>query len=209
MYQWSITPQLKVELPGYHPTPCLGICGLMFCKSSPCSGNCIHICNNLVVSRKYCFTVVIYWILLLQVFCPFSAVIPKLLNEGMLYGCPMYGWVLSNLVFIDSWWVVDLHVHCHLQQMEASLVRVERYMDLWVYQQVYRSCLILYLLNRIIVVGYFLGLKTYLTPILDLINNTRHEYCLVNQAINSMCKKKKQNEISSHSVALAILVFTV
>lgn len=61
---------------------------------------------------------------------PSSTMIPEPWEEG--YRCPTKGWSFWSLLFFAPWPIVGLCVDHHLLQIEASLMRGERCVNLWV-----------------------------------------------------------------------------
>lgn len=65
---------------------------------------------------------------------------------------------------------------------EASLMKVESFINLWVQRHVLASSLVLWLLSRLTVLGSFLGTTASPGRVLGLINGTRHDFHLMEWA---------------------------
>lgn len=116
-----------VELDAHHPSSCWNLSGSSMQRFCACCHIC-HVCPHVLccaVPGKNCLLSAIHHSCLFQVFCP---LIPW--EDGVSSRCPFYGEALCSLLFSAPWPTESLCVSCCLLQVEASLMRVEKCVNL-------------------------------------------------------------------------------
>lgn len=92
-----------------------------------CHKSCGFLCAATLLCRRYCSLVVIHCLWLLHFFCPLFSNHAWVLEGGVQYLCSLQDWAVDHLLFSVP--CVDLYIKHNQMQIEASLIMIERCLD--------------------------------------------------------------------------------